>query len=363
MNFTPPVSRREIPASNDHASPGKSSGSCAVCGHGGPHAVLVAHEMMFGFRDEFTYFECAACGCLQLAEIPADLDRYYPPEYFPDPDQLPRENPIPPFLRRQRTAHLLGRFSFFGRRATERYGRPTVPIFGQPDYFTWLNYCCVHLRSRILDVGCGRGILLRRLEEDGFKDLTGIDPYLTEEVHRPGFRLLKTELYALQETFDLIMLHHTFEHMAEPHRVFAALERLLRRGRYAVIRIPVAGSYAHRRYGTNWVQLDAPRHLFLHTPRSIAILAAHAGLELHHTTFDSDGFQLWASEQYVKGIPLRDPRSLNMHPAERPFSDEQLAEFNAHAVRLNAAGEGDSACFYLFKPARPRTRRSEVNHE
>jgi SAM-dependent methyltransferase len=330
---------------------------CGVCGSS-EGTLLAAREMMFGFRHEFEYFECAACGCLQIKDIPENLGFYYPPEYFPKPESPQRDADLPPFFRRQRTDHLLGKRTLFGRRVVRKYGRPTVPIFGQPDYYAWLKQCGVTRSSRLLDVGCGLGILLSRLQQDGFKDLTGVDPYLDRSILRNGLRLLKQEIYDLNEQFDLIMLHHTFEHMPEPKRVFAALERLLRPGRYALIRIPVAGCYAHRKYGANWAQLDAPRHLFLHTPRSIENLAAGAGLELRHTSFDSDGFQFWASEQYVKDIPLRDPRSLNMNPAHRPFSPEELAAFNAHAAQLNAAGDGDSACFYLFKPTAPPIRTS-----
>jgi SAM-dependent methyltransferase len=337
-----------------------SAPCCAVCGNISGNTRLVAREMMFGYRDEFEYFECAACGCLQIADIPGNLARYYPPEYYPTPGSLPDQRSVPPFLRRQRTAYFLGKPNLLGRWAAKKYGRPTVPIFGNPDYYTWLKRCDVSLASRILDVGCGLGILLTRLQQDGFTDLTGVDPYLDRAVERPGLRLLKQEIHDLHESFDLIMLHHTFEHLAEPKRVFASLNQLLNPGAHALIRIPVAGCFAHRKYGANWVHLDAPRHLFLHSPRSIAILASGAGLELHHTSFDSDGFQFWASEQYVNDIPLRDPRSLNMSPATRPFSDAQLAAFHAHAERLNAAGEGDSACFYLYKPkaAMARPQRS-----
>jgi SAM-dependent methyltransferase len=340
---------------------------CGVCGNTEGNAPMLVREMMFGFRHEFDYFECPSCGCLQIKDIPKNLSFYYPPEYFPKPEALVDHTDLPPFLRRQRTDFLLGRPSFFGRRMVRKYGRPTAPIFGHPDYFVWLQKCGVTRSSHILDVGCGLGILLKRLQKDGFKHLTGVDPYLDQSVEGKGLRLLKQEIYDLQEQFDLIMLHHTFEHMPEPKRVFTALERLLKPGSYALLRIPVAGCYAHRKYGADWAQLDAPRHLFLHTPRSIQILAAGAGLELRHTAFDSDGFQFWASEQYVKDIPLRDPRSLNMNPVHRPFSPEEIAAFDAHAAQLNAAGEGDSACFYLFKPTekttpplRPRSSAGET---
>lgn len=38
--------------------------------------------MMFGFRDEFTYFECSKCGCIQIIEIPRNMGKYYTPNYY-----------------------------------------------------------------------------------------------------------------------------------------------------------------------------------------------------------------------------------------------------------------------------------------
>ena len=39
-------------------------------------------EVMFDFRDEFTYFECSKCGCLQITEIPRNMGKYYPSNYY-----------------------------------------------------------------------------------------------------------------------------------------------------------------------------------------------------------------------------------------------------------------------------------------
>jgi len=40
--------------------------NCAICGEnsGIEHTL---REMMFGTRDEFAYWECSACGCIQIA--------------------------------------------------------------------------------------------------------------------------------------------------------------------------------------------------------------------------------------------------------------------------------------------------------
>ena len=51
---------------------------------------------MFGCRDEFLCFQCPRCGCLQIAEFPADLFKYYPPNYycFAEPAPRPSGNPL-----------------------------------------------------------------------------------------------------------------------------------------------------------------------------------------------------------------------------------------------------------------------------
>ena len=39
-------------------------------------------EKMHGLGDEFEYFVCGACGCLQIGETPEDMSRYYPDDYY-----------------------------------------------------------------------------------------------------------------------------------------------------------------------------------------------------------------------------------------------------------------------------------------
>jgi hypothetical protein len=110
-----------------------------------------------------------------------------------------------------------------------------------------------------------------------------------------------------------------------------------------VIRIPVASGWAWTHYGKDWVQLDAPRHLFLHTPRSIELLAHSAGLILENIRFDSTHFQFSGSEGYQKGILLKDQHSPN------PL---KLLRMKFQAAALNRKGLGDQAAFLLRKPAR-----------
>jgi hypothetical protein len=112
----------------------------------------------------------------------------------------------------------------------------------------------------------------------------------------------------------------------------------------------VIDSYAWEKYRENWVSLDAPRHLFLHTIKSMHLIAEKAGLEIKKIVYDSDEFQFWGSEQYLKGIALREKRSLAEGFKNSIFSKNEIKEFKKKACELNRIGQGDQASFYLFKP-------------
>ena len=112
-----------------------------------------------------------------------------------------------------------------------------------------------------------------------------------------------------------------------------------------LLRIPVLG-WAWEHYGVNWVQLDAPRHLFLHTTKSFRLLAASAGLDVVDIGYDSNEFQFWASELYLRNVSLS---SIDVD-RDRPrqiFSLAELQKFRASARELNAQGRGDAAIFTL----------------
>jgi SAM-dependent methyltransferase len=308
---------------------------------------VVAREMMFGYRDEFEYIECGRCGCLQIAHPPHDLARYYPESYWDF--QLPRmatekTGPVSAWLRRKRAEYwLTSDLHVVGKLAAMRHV--------QPRHIGWLRRGGVrNFDSAILDVGCGLGDRLLTLRQEGFTNLTGVDPFVKEDIHyESGVRVFKRSVHDMEGAFDFITLHHSFEHMPDPLPVLQRLYRLIKPGSTVLIRIPVCGTHAWRTYGVNWVQLDAPRHLFLHSVHSMEILAEQAGLRIQDIVFDSDPLQFWGSEQYAKNIPLLDPRSYEINREGSLFTGEQIQQFRQQAARLNLAADGDQACFYLVR--------------
>lgn len=325
--------------------------TCRICGNGNDNKRYVVREMMFGTGEEFAYFECSSCGCLQLKEIPPDMSRYYPAEYYSF--KLPpyvrtdvKSDPLKRFFQRERMRHLLGNGSFIGSLAA----RAWPPEEGLMEYTGWLKSCKAGLKSRILDVGSGNGKVLLELSWYGFEDLTGIDPFIdNDKVYGKTLRILKRTIREAEGKFDVIMLHHSLEHMPDQKAVFARIRELLNDGGRAIVRVPTVSSFAFRHYASDWAQIDAPRHIYLHSIRSLGLLALGYGLVISDLKYDSTAFQFWASEQYRRGIPLNDQRSYSVDPAKSIFRPEDIRSYEKRAAELNREGAGDQICAYLSK--------------
>lgn len=293
--------------------------------------------MMFGTRDEFDYLECSECSTVQIAEIP-DLAAYYPSGYYSfDAEgstgikQLISSIATKTFYRTRRYPFFSSLFSIgdIDARLIDRgLGLKCVLGAGIPR------------DARILDVGCGSAELLRVLAQLGFTSLTGIDKFLTNERVEAGISLRAAEISDVDGEFDLVMFHHSLEHVSDPILALKDAYRLLAVGGRCLVRIPLL-SYAWEKYGINWVGLDPPRHLVLMTETRMRKIAQDVGFEVAEVVYDSTSFQFSASEKYSLDIPL-------VGSAD-PFSKRQLREWDKEAKRLNRLGRGDQAAFFLKK--------------
>lgn len=229
-------------------------------------------------------------------------------------------------------------------------GKILLNQFGVPTYIKRLKIAEVTLSDRILDVGCGKGILLHKMKESGFKNVLGIDPFIDATInYKNGLKILKQDFDDLAGEFDFMMFNHSFEHMNDPLKIMKHANKLLMDNKFLLLRIPVADSFAFRKYRESWCSLDSPRHLFIHTKESIKILADKSGFEIVKIDYDSRSWQLWGSEQYSIDIPLIDDRSYYVNPDKSIFTEKQISEFEEKTIELNKNGVGDQAEFYLKK--------------
>ncbi|MCA9504666.1 MAG: class I SAM-dependent methyltransferase [Spirochaetaceae bacterium] len=321
--------------------------SCRGCG-GPTEPAFVAQERWTGIEGRFEYLRCRACGALQIARIPAGLERFYGPDYYP---------------RRQRVPHGRGGGWLGWRRTWTRFalgaGRAGRLLAGRRfARLDWMRRTRTGVDAPILDAGCGSGRLLWRLHRAGFRDLTGVDAFVEPSApgaavgvgtapaaapRREGPRFLRASFEEHHGTYHLVMAHHSFEHAPDPRRAFRALAALVRPGGWLLLRVPLADGIVARHYGVDWVQLDAPRHLFLPTRETIARLAKDAGLRLAAVVDDSGPFQIWGSEVLRRGQPL----ATAGRGGRRVLGVTERLRARWRARALRRAGRGDQACFYL----------------
>ena len=299
---------------------------------------------MFGFRDVFQYLECDSCGCLQLVNGPEDLGRYYPPSYATfgrngtnEPNRVLVR--VREYVRKRRNRSYFEDASWLDRLLESQYEYPQLKSFAQIGATRGMA---------ILDVGCGSGRLLLDLQKLGYKNLLGVDRYLPESTnYADGLKVVKAAFEDLAGAWDVIMFHHAFEHMSDPANVLRLTADRLAPGGRCLIRIPLVG-WAWRHYGVDWVQLDAPRHLFLYTEKSFRLLAHREGLRVQKVRYDSTGFQFWGSELYRRDIPLR---KLSIRRVKSLLGTGQMKDYERRALELNDQGLGDQAVFYLTRAA------------
>ena len=274
--------------------------TCRVCQNTQGNEEYMAREMLLGTRLEYDYFRCGDCGCLQLADIPDDLSQFYPPEYCAFKDYSKRTRNV---VRRVFDSWLAS-----ASLPEEGVVAKSMLKFRPPlEYLSWAQTAGVDKESRILDVGCGAGKLLTKMTMAGFRNLKGIDPFISDDIRIGSTHIEKIStrdfIDASPGQYDLVMLHHAFEHVPDPYATLHEMQELMTDDGYLLIRIPVADCYSREKYGRNWYSWDAPRHTYLHTMKSMQHLAEKTGLVIRHVKHDATFHQLQNSELYAQNIP------------------------------------------------------------
>jgi SAM-dependent methyltransferase len=286
--------------------------------------------MMLGLRTEFVYLECRNCGSLRIAEVPSNLETYYPVgAYYSFSDGFG--------------------WRVFARRASLKTAAKSRWLLGflnrafQIQAVLLMHSFGFEPSMRILDVGSGSGSLIRDLRSAGFKYAMGVDRFVASDIRdHSGVIVKRGTLSEVEGNWDRIILNHSLEHMSDQLGVLSELRAKLSRNGKLIVRIPLV-SWAWQKYGTHWVQLDPPRHLCVHSERSFGLVTRKAGLKIEAVRYDSWSYQFWGSELCRRNIPLSD----SGNKLDRYFTRKEMKEFHHQAAELNDKHLGDQAMFVL----------------
>jgi SAM-dependent methyltransferase len=232
--------------------------TCSCCGEQAAEIAFAAVDADGGERT-FDVALCSACrsGRMRVFPAPGELDAWYDDAYYGRGGSKfspPLQMMVDWAVRRQ-AARI--------RRALPGKANP-----------------------RVLDIGCGRGTLIRALAHGGAHCI-GLERAKHVANSGPGFEIRDGELAEQAFPaghFDAVILWHVLEHLPAPIVVIEEILRLLAPGGLLLIAVPNNDSCQARAFGRHWFHVDAPRHLHFFGHRGLTALLARKGLEVVGST-------------------------------------------------------------------------------
>lgn len=140
-------------------------------------------------------------------------------------------------------------------------------------------------RHKILDIGCGKGLLLSSLQRKGWKvwgtELS--DDSAQYAKTRMGINVLKQNIQDCEfpvYNFDIITMFHSLEHMKDPKDTLRAINKILKEDGMLLIEVPKFDSIYARIFKDKWFHLDVPRHLYHFEEKTIKSLLNATGFSI-----------------------------------------------------------------------------------
>jgi SAM-dependent methyltransferase len=251
---------------------------CPICGSPPIRSDgLSGSDRLHGVPGTFSVLVCASCGAgwTLPPATSAELASFYPVESYGYLLERGVVGAVQQLVQKLFFRHALTR-------------PPLQNLSGQP--------------GLLLDVGCGRGDLGAALVKRGWR-VAGVDPS-AEACAFARARGVEATAGTLQsvsyddESFDVVVMRHSLEHVPQPRADLALVYRLLRPGGLLLISVPNFASWERKRFGSSWFHLDLPRHRTHFVPGALRLALSGAGFELVSLESSGDVGSLLATLQY-----------------------------------------------------------------
>jgi SAM-dependent methyltransferase len=144
-------------------------------------------------------------------------------------------------------------------------------------------------RGRILEIGCGRGLLLRYLARLGH-ECHGIERSALAARRAAQSEELRVYTQPLEnchfaeQYFDAVILWHVLEHLDHPQATLVQISRLLKPGGLLYLEVPNLSSLQSSWTGKNWFHLDLGHHLYHFPLKGLYELLLSTGFKVEKTT-------------------------------------------------------------------------------
>jgi SAM-dependent methyltransferase len=167
----------------------------------------------------------------------------------------------------------------------------TLPVEWRRCIVEQSNLLSRHLpqRSRILEIGCGEGILLAELSKLGFR-VEGIEPSESASLRarKKGLNVATGFFPSCKPVgeFDAVIISHVLEHLPDPVRALEAISAIAPGGYLFLIQTHYKG-VVPRWDGPRWYAWSPKEHFWHFTPGGLNGLAYHLGFRAVACEFSS----------------------------------------------------------------------------
>lgn len=232
-------------------------------------------KVLFGM-DGYSIIECADCGLRKSSPVPSpeQIENVYGKNFY-SKEECARFSPVLEIIIRL----------FRVLRAFE------LSYFYHPE--------------RILDVGCGRGLMLYYLKKY-FKATyvvgTQFSPAVINHARKKyGLELKRGRLQENAETIkgqlDCISFWHVLEHIDDVDGDIELSRVLLRNNGLLLVEVPNSESFSQRLLKASWMGWDIPNHLTHFTPTSLSNLLKRHNFKIIKKNYFSFEYSIFFSIQ------------------------------------------------------------------
>lgn len=258
----------------------KAISKCFICQSTKFRSLYTSPDRMFDIPGSFVYMQCISCGLVFLNPQPEEktLRKHYPSQQYFAYDK-------------EGKGGLIGSLREY---LVKRIYHPTflsrVLMFLLHTTFATPSY---HKKGKILDIGCGTGDMLILFKELGWEAYgIDIDKNAIRLAKTRGLKHLRVGTYKDVEQyqdnyFDCIRLYHVIEHIDDPLLCLKILHKKLKPQGELFLCTPNFNTPLQKTFGTYWSALDAPRHLYLFTPQTLARTAKIYNFVVTSVAYDS----------------------------------------------------------------------------
>ncbi len=157
-----------------------------------------------------------------------------------------------------------------------------LAAYVEPDH-TVLEYG-VGLGWNLVELTCARKVGL------------DVGEFLEREVRRHGIEFVTNPESLPDEAFDVVVCHHTLEHVANPPAVLATIRRVLRREGRLLLFVPFEKESRYRRFDP----AEPNHHLYSWNVQTLGNLVADAGFVI-----EDAGIAAFGQERFAALMSLR----------------------------------------------------------